>query len=185
MPAPAYNSYKWIQEDWRYLKFRKGLFDDISDITYDKRCGEREKDGKIRLCLPRIVIVRLLRTKKGRSELEKQMQKKLASKTKKVPWNETIRKAMRKFTEENKAIKDDPKKRKREVRRNRTKPNVWHVRYAQIGSSKVIQNKFYRLKKFPDKSGARDFFKKEMKTNRPFMKFKILSVDKSYNTYYK
>ena len=185
MPAPAYNSYKWIQEDWRYLKFKKGLFDDISDITYDKRCGEREKDGKIRLCLPRIVIVRLLRTKKGRTELEKQMKKKLASKTKKVPWNETIRKAMRKFTEENKAIKNDPKKRNREVRRNRTKPNVWHVRYAQVGSSKVIQNKYYRLKRFTDKSRARDFFKKEMKTNRPFMKFQILSVDKSYNTYYK
>ena len=185
MPAPAYNSYKWIQEDWRYLKFRKGLFDDIQDITYDKRCGEREKDGKIRLCLPRIVIVRLLRTKKGRTELEKQMKKKLASKKKKVPWNETIRKAMRKFANEQKGIQDDPSKRTRKISRNRTKPNVWHVKYAQTSSPKIIQNKYYPIKKFSDSKAAKDFFDSQMKRTRPFMRYRIKSVAKSYNTYYK
>jgi len=185
MPAPAYNSFKWINEDWRYLKFKKGLFEDISDITYDKRCGEREKDGKIRLCLPRIVIVRLLRTKKGRADLEKQMRKKLASKKKKVAWNETIRKAMRKFTEEQKAIQDDPSKRTRTISRNRSKPNVWHVKYAQTSSPKIIQNKFYKLRKFKDGGQVRNFFKSEMKRTRPFMRYRIKSIEKSYNTYYK
>ena len=113
------------------------------------------------------------------------MKKKLASKTKKVPWNETIRKAMRKFTEEQKGIQDDPTKRTREISRNRTKPNVWHVAYFQTSSPKIIQNKFYPLKKFQDSRAVRDFFKSEMKRTRSYMKFRIKSIDKSYNTYYK
>jgi hypothetical protein len=183
MPAPAYNSYKWIQEDWRYLKFRKGLFDDIADITYDKRCGEREKDGKVRLCLPKIVIVRMLRSQRKRKALEQQMKKKLNSKKKKVSWNDLVKKEMKKYREEQKSIKDDPTKRKRIISRNRTKPNVWHVEYVQRGSELVIQNKFYPLAEFKAAEKVRAFFDKKMKEKN--IKYKIKKIDRSYNTYYK
>ena len=184
MTAPAYNSYVWIQQDWRYLKFKpRALFPGITDVSYDRRCGDREKDGKIRLCLPRIVIVRLLRTKTGEKALRQQMKKKLESKTKRVPWNPTIAKAMKKFYREEKD-KDDPKLRTRKSR-NVSKPNVWHVKYAQTSSPGIIQNKYYKLKKFKTPESARNFFNSSMKRTRPFMRYKIISLAKGYNTYYK
>lgn len=192
MPAPAYNSYKWIQEDWRYLKLVKGdLFSEVERISYDKRCGEKEKGykGATRLCLPRIVIQRLIKTNSGKKALLQQMKKKLASKKKKVSWNDTVKKAMKKFSDEQKkkGIKDDPTKRKRAVSRNRTKPNVWNVRYVQKSSPRIIQNKFYEIKKFTDKKQVEKRFKEDKKRTQPFLakRIKIVSIDKTYNTYYK
>ena len=118
MKAPGYNSKRWINQDWRYLAFirEKDLFGNVTErISYSKKCGakgNRTEKGKVRLCLPKDVIVSLMRSKRGQQELRKQMIKKLNSKTKRTKYNDFINKKMRDFQMKD-TFKDDPKKRKR------------------------------------------------------------------------
>jgi len=191
MPAPAYNSYKWIQEDWRYIKLVKGdLFSDVQRISFDKRCGERAKgDKKPRLCLPKIVIQRLIKTENGKKALLDQMEKKEKSKLKKVSWNKKVSSEMAKFYDEQKkkGLRDDPTKRKREISRNLNKPNAWHVEYVQKSTPRIIQNKWYKLQKFATAGDVKKAFLTDKKRTMPIIArdIQIKKITKTYKTYYK
>ena len=117
--APAYRSYRWISQDWRYIKLVyqmtiMGKKPDDKDIrvSYDKRCGSvggRTEGGRTRLCLPKKVIEKLLKTKKGKKALIDQAEKKLFSEKKKVSWNSIVKSSMIDFQKKTK-IKNNPKK---------------------------------------------------------------------------
>ena len=102
MKAPGYNSYRWIQQDWRSLRISKGK------IIYDKKCGAKGTkfpSGKPRLCLPVFVIRKLMKTKSGKDILRSQINKKArAPKGKRVPWHPEIKKWHRKL--DGKGVKD-------------------------------------------------------------------------------
>ena len=89
MRAPGYNSYRWIQQDWRSLKISKGK------ILHDAKCGAKGtkfKSGKPRLCLPLYVIKNLMKTKEGKEILKSQINKKArAKKGQRVPWHPRIK----------------------------------------------------------------------------------------------
>jgi len=77
MKAPGYNSYRWIQQDWRSLRVTKGKID------YAPKCGAKGtkfKSGKPRLCLPLYVIKKLMKSKSDREILKTQINKKARAK---------------------------------------------------------------------------------------------------------
>ena len=89
MRAPGYNSYRWIQQDWRSLRISKGK------IVHDAKCGAKGtkfKSGKPRLCLPLSVIKKLMKTKDGKEILKSQINKKArAKKGQRVAWHPRIK----------------------------------------------------------------------------------------------
>ena len=121
---PQFKSKLWNDEQWRYIRMyeKRDLFDRKKiigyDISYDIRCGKKgyskNEKGKKRLCLPKEVIEKLLKTKKGREALERQALtkmnskkgrealqsqavKKMNSKKLKVPWNDIVKKEVSDF----------------------------------------------------------------------------------------
>ena len=81
-------------------------------VSYDKRCGSvggRTEGGRTRLCLPKKVIEKLLKTKKGKKAIIDQAEKKLFSSKKKVSWNSLVKKEILSFQKKTK-IKNKPKK---------------------------------------------------------------------------
>ena len=111
--APGYQSWKWIQEDWRTVIPHR---DDTVD--YSHKCGEgslKTKSGRPYLCLPIAVIRSLQRSEQGRQVLISQARKKIMGRgTKKVvPWHPLIKEKWRKLQADTQDDFDDPSLRTR------------------------------------------------------------------------
>lgn len=104
--APGYQSWQWVQQDWRSVVLTK------DGVDYSKKCGApgtRLPDGSPRLCLPKYVIQQLLKTKEGTAILREQARKKQrAAEGERVPWHPRIRELHREVEERTEA--DDPQK---------------------------------------------------------------------------
>ncbi len=63
MIAPGYQSWKWTRQDWRVVVVRPD-----GTIDYRDRCGaasNRLPSGRLRLCLPRVVVATLAADPEG------------------------------------------------------------------------------------------------------------------------
>ena len=110
-PAPGYQSWRWIQQDWRMVIPKRD-----GSVDYSKKCGEgslRTKSGRPYLCLPASVIKSLRRSERGRDVLLSQARKKIMSKKKVVPWHPLIKEKWRKLQADTQDDFDDPSLRKR------------------------------------------------------------------------
>ena len=77
MSAPGYQSQRWINQDWRFI--RMSFQDGEPVFTFEKKCGSkgtRYPNGNARLCLPNQVIKSLIRSKRGTESLRIQVRKK-------------------------------------------------------------------------------------------------------------
>ena len=119
---PQFKSKLWNDEKWRYIRLseKRDLFDKKKiigyDISFDIRCGAK---GKKRLCLPKEVIEKLLKTKKGREALEQQAIKKMNSTKLKVSWNPIVKKEVFEFRNSRKEISRKKGIRERYVKRKK------------------------------------------------------------------
>ncbi len=139
---PQFKSKIWNDEQWRYIRMyeQRDLFDRKKiigyDISYDIRCGKKgyakNEKGKKRLCLPKEVIEKLLKTKKGREALIQQALKKMNSKKSKVPWNDLVKKEVSDFRNARKEIA-----RKKGIReRYESRLKKQNLEYAKIAKKK-------------------------------------------------
>jgi hypothetical protein len=78
---PTYRSCKWIKEDWRILSIKNDKIH-IGDQCKDK--NHLSSSGQERLCLPLIVIKRMMTSKKNRDIIKKTIRKKATTQDKKV-----------------------------------------------------------------------------------------------------
>ena len=70
---PSYRSCKWIKEDWRFLSIKNNR------IHVGDQCREKthvSSVGKKKLCLPLIVIKRMMTSKKNRDIIKKTIREK-------------------------------------------------------------------------------------------------------------
>ena len=102
-----------------------------------KKGYSKNEKGKKRLCLPKEVIEKLLKTKKGREALERQAVKKMNSKKSKVPWNDLVKKEVSDFRNARKEIARKKGVRERYVAR--LKPH--NFGYQKRNTSKKIDKK--------------------------------------------
>ena len=126
---PQFKSKLWNDEKWRYIRLseKRDLFDKKKiigyDISFDIRCGakgySKNDKGKKRLCLPKEVIEKLLKTKKGREALERQAVKKMNSTKLKVSWNPIVKKEVFEFRNSRKEISRKKGIRERYVKRKK------------------------------------------------------------------
>ena len=97
--APGYQSYSWIQEDWRAVKVSNS-----GKIDYTQKCGAKgtkTASGKPRLCLPLKAIKSLMRSKAGKEQLKKQARaKSRAKKGARVSYLPLVKKAVHKATKD-------------------------------------------------------------------------------------
>ena len=108
----GYNSFRWIRQDWRYVRELKRGSNGKRRFDSTRLCGSQTKDGKIRLCLPKAVIDELKRTKAGRDALSLQARKKLkAAKGERVPYNDIVLEAFKAF-QANDTFRDKPQGRR-------------------------------------------------------------------------
>lgn len=108
MPAPGYQSHAWTTQDWRTVRLHQDR------ISYEQKCGEGSTlpSGRKRLCLPREVIQKLLRSDEGKRILREQAEKKQrAEPGARVSWHPRIRELHREL--ESRTVEDDPSKRER------------------------------------------------------------------------
>jgi len=101
--APGYQSYAWTTQDWRVVVVRKG-----DKVEYGDKCGAPSNSlsgGRKRLCLPKSVIQRLLRSKSGKEALIGQARKKeKAAPGRSVRWHPLIKEYHRDL--ESRTVKD-------------------------------------------------------------------------------
>ena len=90
MIAPGYQSWKWTRQDWRVVVVRPD-----GTIDYRDRCGaasNRLPSGRLRLCLPRVVVATLAADPEGLAVLVAQARRKeRAAPGARVPWHPWIR----------------------------------------------------------------------------------------------
>jgi len=107
--APGYQSYAWTTQDWRVVIVKRG-----GDVDYSDKCGAPSNSlsgGRKRLCLPKSVIQRLMRSKSGKEALVSQARKKeKAPPGRSVRWHPLIKQYHREL--EAKTVKDKPKKKR-------------------------------------------------------------------------
>ena len=118
-PAPGYQSWRWIQQDWRMVIPKLD-----GSVDFSKKCGEgsmRTRSGRPYLCLPVFVIRSLRQSRKGREVLLAQARKKIYGKgsKKRIPWHPMIKERWKRL--EAATEDDDPKLGEAKRRRTRRK----------------------------------------------------------------
>jgi len=121
MSAPGYQSQRWVNQDWRFIVMS---FQDGDPVfIFDKKCGAagtRYPNGNARLCLPNAVIKSLIRSKRGRESLRKQVRKKQKKGLpgRRVAYEPLILEKFKKFQNDDK-FTDDSRFKGRGVKGNR------------------------------------------------------------------
>ena len=117
MMDPGYQSQRWINQDWRFI--RMSFVDGEPVFDFSKKCGAKGTqypNGNARLCLPNKVIQQLIRSVKGREALRIQVRKKQrARKGQRVPYEALILNKFKKYQQSDK-FEDDPRFRGRGIK---------------------------------------------------------------------
>ena len=106
----GYNSCRWIRQNWKFVTYSGRVIgpngNPVKSFSFTSKCGARggrRPDGTVRLCLPDKVIKRLIRSKKGRDALHKQVRaKERAAKGVRVRYNDVVAQVFEKFQDEDK-----------------------------------------------------------------------------------